>query len=211
MPAFRCITPPPPVESLRLPHRLKSLCYNPPRSTVHSVVLHGPPSTVHCPPSISRSAVCGPPSILPSAVPHSFIRSPFVNGLPLLPTASKTHVQSSPVHRPFRGLSCHPQSLIRLFVLHSLTVHPYPVHRPPSISRSILPSAVPHSFIRSPFVDGLPLPPTSKTHVQSSPVHHPSRGLSCHPQSLIRLFVLHSLTVHPYPVHRPSRSLPSAV
>jgi len=127
MPAFRCITPPPPVETLRLPHRLESLCYNHPRSAVHSVVLHGPPSTIHCPPSISRFAVCGPRSILPSAVPHSFIRSPFVDGLPL-PTASKTHVQPSTLHRP------------------------------PSISQSILPSAVPHSFIRSPFVDGLPLP-----------------------------------------------------
>jgi hypothetical protein len=161
-------------------------------STVRRPFRRPPWSTVHRLPSISRSAVCGPRSILPSVVPHSFIRSPFVDGLPL-PTASKTHVQSSPVHRPFRGLSCHPRSLIRLFVPHSLTV------RPPSISRSILPSVVPHSFIRSPFVDGLPLPTASKTHVQSSPVHRPFRGLSCRPQSLIRLFVLHSLTVPPTP------------
>jgi hypothetical protein len=198
MPAFHCITPPPPVETLRLPHRLESLCYNPPRSAVHSVVLHGLPSTVYRPsrglPSAVRGLSCRPSflirlfvphsltacplphppsisrSILPSVVPHSFIRSPFVDGSPL------------PVHRPFRGLSCRPRSLIRLFVPHSLTACPSsPQPRKPMYNH--------------------PRPT----------VHRPFRGLSCHPQSLIRLFVLHSLTVHPYPVHRPSRDLPSAV
>jgi hypothetical protein len=156
-------------------------------STVRRPFRRPPWSTVHRLPSISRSAVCGPRSILPSVVPHSFIRSPFVDGLPL-PTASKTHVQSSPVHRPFRGLSCHPQSLIRLFVPHSLTVCPLP--RPPSISRSILPSVVPHSFIRSPFVDGLPLPTALKTHVQLSTVHRPpSISQSILPSVVSRSFI----------------------
>jgi hypothetical protein len=119
------------------------------------------PSTVH-------AAVC----CLRSAVHHSFIRSSFVDGLS--PTPSTVHAA---VRRP--------QSLIRLFVPHSLTARPpdmlkspsYPVHRP----RRGLPSAVRrprrghHSFIRSPFVDGLP-PTPSTVHAAvccpRSAVHH---------------------------------------
>jgi hypothetical protein len=168
MPTFRCITPPPPVETLRLPHRLESLCYNHPRSAVHSVVLHGLPSTVYRPsrslPSAVRGLSCRPSFLIRLFVPHSLTARPSPQ-----PPKPMYNQPRSTVHRPFRGLSCHPQSLIRLFVPNSLTACPSPqprkpmynhprstVHRP--ISRSILPSAVPHSFIRSSFVDGSPLP-----------------------------------------------------
>jgi len=113
------------------------------------------PSAVHRP----SSAACRPPSIrrLWSALhrPHSFIRSPFVDGLP--PPASKAHPPPSAICRP-------PSTFVYSFPIRWRSALPSPVRRP-------------HSFIRSPFVDGLP------RHLPSA-VH-------------IRLFVPHSLTVCP--------------
>ena len=133
-----------------------------------------PPSTVYRPSSISRSAVCGlfcrPPSPFvysflhsltvcspPSTVCalHSFIRSPFVDGL--LPP---DRPESLCYHRPRSALS------IRLFVpsfvdgllppdrLKSLSYRrpPSTIHRP--FHR--LPSAVPIRLFVPPFVDGHP-------------------------------------------------------
>jgi hypothetical protein len=112
-----------------------------------------PRSTVH-PPSIVT--VHGLPRPPPSAVrhPHSFIRSPFVDGLP----SPQQH--RKPTLRCLPSAVCRPHSFIR-----SPFVDGLPSARlesPPSAVPSAAhpPSAVhrPHSFIRSPFVDGLPRP-----------------------------------------------------
>jgi hypothetical protein len=81
--------------------------------------------------------------------PHSFIRSPFVDGLPL--PSDRLESLSYAVCR------LRSAARIRLFVPHSLTV--CPSHLTGWKASPTL-SAVrgPHSFIRSPFVDGLPLP-----------------------------------------------------
>jgi hypothetical protein len=119
-----------------------------------SARIESPPSTVRRPPSTvfpvlrrPRSAICRP---------HSFIRFPFVDGLP-----------SSP--KPRKPILRRPQSAvhIRLFVPHSLTVCPPPrsleslssavrclpsIHRPRSAPPSIPPSAVcdpPSTFVYS--------------------------------------------------------------
>jgi len=145
-----------------------------------------PPSTVYPPPSIPRSAVCGPPSA-------------FVYSFPIRWRSSLPQQAGKPPYlRPSRGLPF--AVLIRLFVPYSLTVRlPRQAGKPalpPSIPRSAVRRL--HSFIRSPFVDGLLLPwQAGKPVLRRPAVLRPSRGL---PSAVcIRLFVPHSLTVFPPP------------
>jgi hypothetical protein len=170
-----------------------SLCR--PRSTVHPPsVVHrprsAPPSAIHirlfvphslmvCPPPNSieslSSAACRPPSIrrLRSAVhrPHSFIRSPFADGLP------SARLESRPPPSAVRGLSSTVH--IRLFVPHSLTVCPPPnsiespssaACRPPFLRRPRsavhIRLFVPHSLTVR--------PPPNSIKSPSSALHHPS-------------------------------------
>jgi len=120
-------------------------------------------STVYCPSSIPRSAV---------RRLHSFIRSPFVDGLPSARLESPCY--GSIVHGLLSSVHpavCRPRFAvsIRLFVPHSLTVFP-----PPGWKAS--PSTV-HGLLS---------------------IVHPA---VCRPRSAvsIRLFVPHSLTVFPPP------------
>jgi hypothetical protein len=151
--------PPPPSRSPRHPSSL------PVPSAVHR------PSTVHRhrPRSAPPSAVCG------LRHPHSFIRSSFVDGLPSPQQPRKPILRCLPSAVPPPSAVRH----IRSFVPHSLTVCPPPEQPRKPILRC---HAVrhPHSFIRSPFVHGLP-PPASKAHPPPPP-----RSAVRHPHSFIR-------------------------
>jgi hypothetical protein len=158
-----------------------------------------------------RSRPCGlTPARSPNPAPLAL---PPTSLAPSLCRPRSTLHPPSIVHRPRSAppsAVCGPPSTlyIRSFVPHSLTVCPPPrnlespssaigclpsivVHRP----RSAPPSAVcrPHSFIRSPFVDGLPSPPKSR---KPTALRRPRSAIH------IRLFVPHSLTVCPPPASK---------
>jgi hypothetical protein len=167
------------------------------------------PTAACRPPSIPRSAVCGP---------HSFIRSLFVDGMPP-PTGWKA-CPTAVCPPPFipRSAVCRPRSAFVYSFPDSLTIclprqAGKPALRRPAVCR-------PRSAFVYSFPDSLTicLPrQAGKPALRRPAVLRPPRGL---PSAVcIRLFVPHSLTVFPPPgwkaratalpstVHRPSRGL----